>query len=124
MSGTSCELSRNERTAIRKLVVSMCANYDSKYGCLPLDGECYMLGKWWTGAYCKYFEKAVLPLDPRLEAALMGHDNSASQRVCPVCGAAYFAVTCKAYCSPACQKEGNRRRSRERMRKKRRNHVV
>lgn len=23
--------------------------------------ECYMLGKWWTGAYCRYFREAVLP---------------------------------------------------------------
>ena len=51
----------------------MCANYDREYGCLPLDCECYMLGKCWTGAYCRYFREA----------------------------------------------EGNRRRSRERMRKKR-----
>ena len=29
------ELTRAERTAIRKLVTSMCANYDKDYGCLP-----------------------------------------------------------------------------------------
>ncbi len=38
------------------------------YGCLPLDGPCYML-KCWTGAYCRYFRDAVLPNDPVLEAA-------------------------------------------------------
>jgi len=38
------ELTRHERAVIRKLVVGMCANYDSEYGCLPLDyGGCYML---------------------------------------------------------------------------------
>ena len=67
------ELTRDERKGIRKLVTEMCANYDREYGCLPLDCECYMLGKCWTGAYC----------------------------------------------SEACKAEGNRRRSRERMRKKR-----
>ena len=60
------ELTRDERKGIRKLVTEMCANYDRDYGCLPLDCECYMLGKWWTGAYCRYFREAVLPLDPVL----------------------------------------------------------
>lgn len=44
------ELTRDERKGIRKLVTEMCANYDREYGCLPLAGECYMLGKCWTGA--------------------------------------------------------------------------
>ena len=49
-----------------KLVTKWCANYDKECGCLPLDSECYMLGKCWTGAYCRYFREAVLPLDPVL----------------------------------------------------------
>ena len=64
------ELTRQERAAIRALVVKWCANYDREYGCLPLDCPCYMLGKCWTGAYCRYFREAVLPLDPALEAAI------------------------------------------------------
>ena len=52
------ELNRSERAAIRKLVTELCANYDSQDKiCLPLDSPCYMLNKWWTGAYCRYFEK-------------------------------------------------------------------
>ena len=43
------ELTREERAAIRALVVKWCANYDRAVGCLPLDCECYMLGKTWTG---------------------------------------------------------------------------
>ena len=66
----SRELTREEKTAIRRLVTSMCANYDREYGCLPLDCECYMLTKCWTGALCRYFREAVLPLDPALEAAI------------------------------------------------------
>jgi len=72
MSTDSRELTRRERTAIRRLVTGICANYDPEYGCLPLDCECYMLTKWWTGAYCKYFQTAVLPLDTVLEADLAG----------------------------------------------------
>ena len=64
------ELTREERTAIRKLVTSSCANFDREYGCLPLGGTCYMLEKCLTGAYCRYFREAVLPADPLLEKSL------------------------------------------------------
>ena len=30
------ELTREEKAAIRRLVISMCANYDRECGCLPL----------------------------------------------------------------------------------------
>ena len=50
----SRELTRQEKAAIRSLVKRWCANYDKDIDCLPLDCECYMLGKCWTGAYCRY----------------------------------------------------------------------
>ena len=65
------ELTRDEKKKIRSLVTGMCANYDRESGlCLPLDCACYMLHKCWTGAYCRYFREAVLPLNPELQAAL------------------------------------------------------
>ena len=71
------ELNRSERATIRKLVTELCANYDSQDKiCLPLDSPCYMLNKWWTGAYCRYFEKAVLPVDAALESAITGEDTA------------------------------------------------
>ena len=71
------ELKRSEQSAIRKLVTELCANYDSQDKiCLPLDSPCYMLNKWWTGAYCRYFEKAVLPVDAALESAITGEDTA------------------------------------------------
>lgn len=51
------ELTRAERTAIRKLVIAMCANYDKAYGCLPLDCECYMLQKMVDGGLLQVFQK-------------------------------------------------------------------
>lgn len=114
----SRELTRSERAAIRKLVTGMCANYAPEYGCLPLDCPCYMLNKWWTGAYCKYFQNAVLPLDPKLEATLTGR-VAPEMDTCAVCGKLFVRDGKQTYCSPACQKEGNRHRSRERMRKMR-----
>ena len=88
MSGPPArELTRSERAAIRRLVTELCANYDSQEKlCLPLDCSCYMLHKWWTGSYCRYFEKTVLPTDPALESALTGEDTSLRQKNCPVCG--------------------------------------
>ena len=80
------ELTRAERAAIRRLVKRWCANYDPEYGCLPLDCECYMLNKWWTGAYCRYFREAVLPLAPELARALSGPGHKAELRACAVCG--------------------------------------
>ena len=93
------ELNRSERAAIRKLVTELCANYDSQDKiCLPLNSPCYMLNKWWTGAYCRYFEKAVLPVDAALESAITGEDTSMRQKICPVCGKVYLPITSQAYC--------------------------
>ena len=115
------ELTRDERKKIRGLVTGMCANYDSETGlCLPLDCPCYMLGKWWTGSLCRYFRAAVLPLAPVLEASLTGEAVGPETRRCAVCGRAFIPEGRQAYCSEACKAEGNRKKSRERMRKMRR----
>ena len=147
------ELTRQEKTAIRKLVVQWCANYDRDYGCLLglgpprklyLRGErrsnemselspraeandmefvttcgCYMLGKTWTGPMCRYFRQAVLPLDPALEQALAQEEVVLERRVCPLCGRSFVPKRRQLYCSPVCQAEANRRKSRARMRNKR-----
>jgi len=114
------ELTREERAAIRKLVPGMCANYDHEYGCLPLDyGGCYMLDKWWTGSYCKYFRDAVLPLDPMLEATLTGRVAPA-QDICAACGKSFIPQGRAKYCAP-CAKTARKKRQRGYMRKKRGN---
>ena len=95
MSGPpSRELTRQERAAIRRLVTDLCANYDSQDKlCRSLDCPCYMLHKWWTGSFCRYFREAVLPTDPALESAITGEDTSLKQKTCPVCGRAYLPTT-------------------------------
>ena len=116
----SRELTRQEKAAIRSLVTQWCANYDREWGCLPLECECYMLGKCWTGAYCRYFREAVLPLDPALEEALAGRGAVPALRPCPVCGRPFLPDNRRRYCSPACGKAAHRRQQREYMRRKRR----
>lgn len=115
------ELTREERGEIKRMVTEQCANYSKHYGCLPLDGTCYMLGKYYTGAYCKYFQNAVLPLNPALEASLTKAESYTLRKSCPVCGADYIPTTSQAYCSHACRVIGQRECNRRRQRKKRRN---
>jgi predicted nucleic acid-binding Zn ribbon protein len=113
----SRELTRNERTAIRKLVTTMCANYDYEYGCLPLDCPCVMLNKAWTGAYCRYFRNAVLPTNPALEAALTG--KVLKMRPCSACGTPFPASGRKTYCSAVCAEKAHRGQKRDSIRRKR-----
>ena len=115
----SRELTREEKAAIRKLVTSMCANYDRGYGCLPLDCECYMLGKCYTGALCRYVRESVLPLDPALEAALCSEGPPPDFKPCPVCGGPVPMDGRQAYCSQRCAQAARRRQKRDFMRKTR-----
>ena len=113
----SRELPREEKATIRKLVTKWCANYDKECGCLPLDCDCYMLGKCWTGAFCRYFREAVLPLDPVLEAALTQDGPAPETRICPVCGRVFLPDRRTRYCSSACAKAARLKKQRGDMRK-------
>lgn len=113
----SRELPREEKATIRKLVTKWCANYDKECGCLPLDCDCYMLGKCWTGAFCRYFREAVLPLDPMLEATLTQDGPAPETRICPVCGRAFLPDGRTRYCSPVCSKAVRLKKQRGYMRK-------
>lgn len=57
----SRELTRQERTAIRSLVIKWCANYSKEYGCLLLDGGVLYAGQMLDGC--------LLPLLPGGSAA-------------------------------------------------------
>lgn len=123
MTGSlSRELTRQERTAIRRLVTDLCANHDNQDRlCLPLDCPCYMMHKWWTGSFCRYFREAVLSVDPALESAITGEDTSLKQKTCPVCGKAYLPTTSQVYCSDSCRTFARRKSGRERKRRIRKN---
>ena len=87
-------------------------------GELP-ECACYMLGKCWTGAYCRYFRAAVLPLDPVLERSLTV-ERITETRPCPVCGSAFLPDGRQRYCSPVCAGAALREQKRAYMRRKRR----
>ena len=113
------ELTATERGEIKLLVTKLCANFHKEYGCLPLESACYMLTKWWTGGLCKYFQHAVLPLNPALEADLLSNGQDVPRKACLVCGAVYIPTTSQAYCSDRCRKAKRREANRRYQRKHR-----
>ena len=110
------ELTNMERASIRKLVVKECANYDREYGCIKLDDSCYMIGKCWTGSYCKYFRIVLLPFTPALKTSLT---SDAETRRCIFCGKPFIQAGNWAYCSVQCRKNALRIQKRDYMRRKR-----
>lgn len=117
------ELTEQEKRKIKSLVEKICANYDKEHGCLPLDCECYMLSKWWTGCLCKYFETVVLPSDPLLKRVLLG-DSHANTKPCAMCGKRFVVAGRKLYCSDKCRETGQRQKDAKRARRYRLNKMV
>lgn len=110
------ELTGGEKRRIRKLVTSLCANYDKEYGCLPLDCDCYMFGIYYTNStLCKYFQSSVMPNDTELEAVF----NSTPTTVCKQCGKLFSADGKRVYCSKSCAEEARRQQTAARVRKHR-----
>ena len=114
MAKTKREFTTGERRSIRKLVTSHCANYDSEYGCLPLDCQCPMLGICYTNsAMCRYFRESVLPNDPELEADL----QSLPTRRCQRCGKPFPVNGRRVYCSDNCAEASRKEQTAARVRK-------
>ena len=104
------ELTGQEKREIRRLVKTMCANYDSRYGCLQLDGECYMVYGfgYMNTAMCKYFRESVLPLNTELERALTG-GSAPETKPCGICGKEFPLNGRQIYCSEKCAKASRRK---------------
>ena len=112
----SRELTKKEKVAIRKLVISSCANYDREYECLPLEGRCYMCTIGFnTSGLCKYFRNAVLPLDPELESVFTGIET----KVCTHCGKSFPLQGRRLYCCGACTDAARRAATARRVQKHR-----
>ena len=114
MSNNYRELTGREKQRIKKLVTSLCANYDKEYGCLPLDCDCAMLGICFTNsALCRYFRKSVLPEDAGLEAVF----TQISTTHCKQCGKPFPTDGKRVYCSQRCAEEARRKQTAARVRK-------
>lgn len=114
MSNNYRELTGREKQRIKKLVTSLCANYDKEYGCLPLDCDCPVLGICFTNsALCRYFRKSVLPEDAGLEAVF----TQISTTHCKQCGKPFPTDGKRVYCSQRCAEEARRKQTAARVRK-------
>ena len=100
------EMTATERREIRRLVMAKCATYDAEYGCLILGCDCYMFGKRYAGNFCKWFQEAILPSNPSLEAALTR--SGVQTKPCKICGHPFPIKGRKAYCSEKCEQTGKR----------------
>ena len=114
MSNNYRELTGREKQRIKKLVISLCANYDNEYGCLPLDCDCPVLGICFTNsALCRYFRKSVLPEDAGLEAVF----TQTPTTHCKQCGKPFPTDGKRVYCSQRCAEEAFRKQTAARVRK-------
>ncbi len=112
----SRELTASEKRQIKKSVVNCCANYSKDYGCLLLDSNCYMLGKFYANdKICGYFRDSVLPLNSELTAAFSNKPTKA----CKICGKKFPINGRQTYCSKACSDTAIRTATAARVRKHR-----
>ncbi|WP_275443737.1 cysteine-rich VLP protein [Petralouisia muris] len=108
MSNNYRELTGREKQRIKKLVTSLCANYDKEYGCLPLDCNCPMLGICFTNsALCRCFRKSVLSEDAELEAVF----TQTPTTHCKQCGKPFPTDGKRVYCSQHCAEEARRKQT-------------
>ena len=114
MSNNYRELTGREKQRIKKLVTSLCANYDKEYGCLPLDCGCPMFGICFTNStLCRYFRKSVLPEDAELETVF----TQTPTTHCKQCGKPFPTDGKRVYCSQHCAEEACRKQTAARVRK-------
>lgn len=118
-SASSTAATSTETTSSAATEAEATTDSDKPFAGTTLTWYTTLNGKCWTGAYCHYFREAVLPLDPVLTASICEDGLAPDTRLCSICGRPFLPEGRQSYCSEACKAEGNRRRSRDRMRKKR-----
>ena len=107
------QMSPKQRIRANKLIRRMCANFmDGE--CVCLDCECPQIISY--SLLCKYFKRAVLPLDKELEAEVV-KTNPIS--VCKDCGAVIEKTCNKRQFCDACAKRRHRKVKAEYIRNRR-----
>lgn len=107
-------LTQEQMPGVRRLV-RQCCNYDHGE-CVALDdgAGCCCVQTISYSLLCKWFRAAVLPLDPVLEASLLGGPT----KRCAGCGEAFVPGSNRAkYCQPCSKK---RRKTKEAARQRER----
>lgn len=93
-------LTKEQIPRVRRLV-RQCCNYDHG-ACIALDdwAGCVCVQSISYSPLCQWFRNAVLPLDPALEASLLGGPT----KRCASCGEAFVPGSNRAKFCPACGK--------------------
>lgn len=108
------QMTPKQRIRANKLIRRMCANFmDGE--CVCLDCECPQIISY--SLLCKYFKRAVLPLDKELEAEVF--NNRISKSLCQRCGMVFTpSNNSQKYCVE-CRKNVCREQARLRKQKQR-----
>ena len=109
---TLFRLTPGQMRSVRKLVKRCCNYLDGD--CLPLDASCPQTIS--RSLICRWFRRAVLPQQPKLEQAIL---SPKKLRRCEVCGKGILARSGRAKYCPACAKEVHRQQKAKSARKRR-----
>ncbi len=104
---------------VRRLIRTDCQNFDKEHTeCYALDegGGCACAQHLSFSLLCRYFKKAVLPLDPKLEQDLLGRRG---RKTCVRCGEIFTPGSNRAKYCPACSEKADRERKARYLRKRR-----
>ena len=117
--GELYSLTREQRMNVKQLIRKECCNYNSERGeCILLDGGrgCVCPQMISHHITCRWFNHAVLPLDPSLYVDVI---RGTECKRCIICGAAIFPRGNKTKYCPTCRKEVWRKQRTEWQRKHR-----
>ena len=109
---TLFRLTPGQARSVRNLT-KRCCNY-TQGGCLLLDGVCPQAIS--RSLICRWFRRAVLPQQPKLEQAIL---SPKKLRRCEVCGTSILTRSGRTKYCPACAKEVHRQQKAKSARKRR-----
>ena len=110
--GSLFRLTPGQLRSVRGLT-KRCCNF-SGGDCLLLDGACLQYIS--RSLLCRWFRRAVLPQQPKLEQSIL---SPKKLHRCEVCGMGILARSGRAKCCPACAKEVHRQQKAKSARKRR-----
>lgn len=118
MNSVSQQLTKSQWVRVKRLVEKQCANYTCEGKadtCLHPASDDYGCGQIPSmHLCCRYFMRAVLPLDPALEAELTG---TAETRKCAQCGKPFVPASNRAKYCPECAERAAKQKHAQRQRK-------
>ncbi len=117
LDGSLYRMTPGQRKRANALIRRACCNYDNGNCVLLDDGEkCACAQSISYSVICKWFRRAVLPLDKSLETEIFHKDSC---KRCTVCGAAFQSTSNRAKYCDECRKRIARKQKAAHARKRR-----